>query len=62
MKIVYIVLGFIAMIIGSIGIVLPVLPTTPFLLVAAVCFAKEVKEWMIGLKEQNFIKITLKIL
>lgn len=43
MKIVYVVLGFVAMVIGSIGIVLPVLPTTPFLLVAAVCFAKEAK-------------------
>lgn len=39
MKIVYVILGFVAMIIGSIGIVLPVLPTTPFLLVAAICFA-----------------------
>ena len=44
MKIVYVVLGFVAMIIGSIGIVLPVLPTTPFLLVAAICFAKGSKK------------------
>lgn len=53
MKIVYIVLGFIAMVIGSIGIVLPVLPTTPFLLVAAVCFAKGSKKldaWFKGTK------------
>ena len=39
-KYLYITLGFIAFGLGAIGIVLPILPTTPFLLVASFCFAR----------------------
>ena len=39
-KYLYIALGFIALGLGIIGIILPVLPTTPFLLVTSYCFAK----------------------
>ncbi|SCH39321.1 MULTISPECIES: YbaN family protein [unclassified Romboutsia] len=39
-KFFYITIGMIAFILGSIGVVLPVLPTTPFYLLASVCFVK----------------------
>jgi uncharacterized protein len=40
MRLVYSSLGFLFVLIGVIGIVTPLLPTTPFLLLAAGCFAR----------------------
>lgn len=40
MKYIYIVIGILSMILGGIGVALPVLPTVPFLLLASFCFAK----------------------
>lgn len=39
-KILYIMIGCISLGLGIIGVILPILPTVPFLLLAAFCFAK----------------------
>lgn len=48
MKVIYFVLGMIMTAIGCIGIILPILPTTPFLLIALYCFTRssnKARDW-----------------
>lgn len=40
MRYVWMALGMVSLVLGVIGIVLPILPTTPLLLLTAFCFAK----------------------
>ena len=52
-KILYIILGCIGLGVGVIGAVVPVLPSVPFLLLAAYCFARSSKRlhnWFTGTK------------
>lgn len=47
----YITVGLIAFALGAIGVIIPVLPTTPFLLLASFCFARgseKFNNWFIG--------------
>lgn len=49
MKVLFLSLGFISFSLGVIGLVLPVLPTTPFLLLATLMFSKsshKVNNWL----------------
>lgn len=49
----YIALGSISLLIGIIGIVLPILPTTPLLLLSCYCYSKSSKKfhnWLLSTK------------
>jgi uncharacterized membrane protein YbaN (DUF454 family) len=39
-RIIWLIAGFISLVLAGIGVVLPLLPTTPFVILAAFCFAK----------------------
>ncbi|MDE1548236.1 YbaN family protein [Jeotgalibaca caeni] len=47
----YVTVGFLSFGIGSIGVLLPVLPTTPFLLLSAVCFAQGSEKFEVWLRD-----------
>ncbi|RZH97896.1 DUF454 family protein, partial [Staphylococcus condimenti] len=53
MKYLLVTLGIIFAGIGFVGIVVPLLPTTPFLLLAAICFSsssKKFNRWLVNTK------------
>lgn len=49
----YISIGLICVVLGTIGVIMPILPTTPFLLLASACFVKgsdKFDKWFKGTK------------
>ena len=57
LKYVWIIAGVIFVCFGILGIILPVLPTTPFLLLAAFCFGKSSKKFYCWLLNNKWITL-----
>ena len=55
-KLIYIIIGIIAFVFGTIGIILPVLPTTPLYLLASFCFVRGSKKFDRWFKETKLYK------
>jgi uncharacterized membrane protein YbaN (DUF454 family) len=52
-KIIFYIIGYISVALGLIGLIFPILPTTPFLLLAAACFAgnsEKTYNWLVNNK------------
>ena len=53
LRIIWMIVGFLCFVLGTVGAVLPILPTVPFYMATAFCFAKSSKklhDWFIGTK------------
>lgn len=51
LKIVWVIAGFVCLGLGTVGVVLPILPTVPFYMATVFCFAKSSKklhDWFLG--------------
>lgn len=53
-RVILIITGFISLALGIIGILLPVLPTTPFIIVSAACFARSSQKFYDRLYNNRF--------
>lgn len=52
-KYIVIAVGFLLLLLGAIGIAIPILPTTPFVILASACFAyssPKLYDWLAGTK------------
>lgn len=49
-------IGFLAVGLGTVGIILPILPTTPFYLLACFCFEKVHHSFISGLQARSYIR------
>jgi uncharacterized membrane protein YbaN (DUF454 family) len=58
-KMIYIFVGIISVILGTIGVILPILPTTPFYLLASFCFVRGSDRFDKWFKETKLYKNNL---
>lgn len=56
-KIIYLTLGLTSLILGCLGILLPILPTTPFLLLSAFCFSRSSDSFTKWLKNSKLYEL-----
>lgn len=52
-RVLFLIVGFISLVLGTIGIVIPILPTVPFYLLTAFCFvrgSKKFADWFLNSK------------
>lgn len=50
-RLIFLILGFLCLGLGCVGVALPILPTVPFFLVTVFCFAnssKKLHDWFVG--------------
>ena len=55
-KIIFVIVGFISLLLGIMGTVLPILPTVPFLLLASYCFARGSNKFEVWFKSSKRYK------
>lgn len=55
-KYIYVAIGLISFAIGAVGIIVPILPTTPFLLLSSYCFVRGSKKFDDWFKSTNIYK------
>ena len=51
LRIAYLIAGLLSLVLGAVGLFVPLLPTVPFVILAAFCFARSsgrLEQWLVG--------------